>query len=142
MSWFGNLFKKTPYEEIAVEFGFTVKKVERDLPYFKGYRASKAEIRRGECIQYELRKPAKYGDWSLLQRGPQDGAQLDGFLLTAQENKNFSFLLEQLTPVAKQFSDEFFEFERKGDFLHVFWDQWGGRKMVAEIYQALNLLNV
>ncbi|HUJ71027.1 MAG TPA: hypothetical protein VLZ30_02205 [Verrucomicrobiae bacterium] len=141
MSIVGKLFGRSHHaeREEAVRLGITVSDVERDLPEF-GRGNKSCKLMRGTCVKYSLprRGEGSRSQWSLLQRTEHEGAQLpNGYLLQGDVSDD---LRRALTKLAKEFSEEYFEFEGTATDVSVFWEEWGGKDYVHRLHHILQTL--
>jgi hypothetical protein len=125
--------------EEAVRLGISVSDVERDLPEF-GRGNKSCKLVRGPCVKYSLPRQGEgsRSPWSLLQRTRHEGAQLpNGYRLQGDVSDD---LRRALTKLAKEFSEEYFEFEGTATDVSVFWEEWGGDDRVQRLHQVLQTL--
>ncbi len=112
---------KDTAKEAAKELGFQTEEVERDGPIIEN--GEFAGLKREKYKKYSLARPrALYGNWALLQRFPkQDSGLPNGFVVQAPDGT--TDLLDRLRPLAEQYGDDFYEFERNGNIISVFCDE-------------------
>lgn len=123
----------------ALRLGIAVSDVERDMPQFTQGNQS-CELVRGSCARYSL--PRQGGGtrsiWSLLQRTRRDGAQLaNGYLLQGEVS---DALRQDLTKLATEFSEDYFEFEGTTTDVGVYWEERGGASQVQQLHEILQRL--
>lgn len=122
--------------------GLSVTEVERDIPIFgRGNRTVRLE--RGRCARYAMDRSSSRSslNWQFLQRTEHEGAQFpNGFLLVKNEEDVPPDLQRELGNIAREFDEEYFEFEGAPKQVCVYWEEWGGSKQVRRLYDHLQAI--
>jgi len=111
-----------------------VREVSREIPLY--YRdGTFHKVKSSTCIKYALPRVGTV-TWKMLQRDAPLNSEYYGYTLIANPPID-----EELSPVlrsiAKQYSEEYFEFEAIKNEVSVYWEEWGGDQKVNEVFQTL-----
>lgn len=143
MGFFSNLFSSDSAKtrEEATRLGILIKEVERDCPVFSRDMES-LRLERGTAVRYSV--PRTNADrsttWELLQRTKALGAALPNNYLLKSSGPLSEPLTRELTTVAQDFDEEYFEFEGTSSEVAVYWEEWGGPDKVQSLHQVLKRL--
>ena len=141
MGLFSILFRSGKKErEEAARLGITAIEVTRPLPHFA--RDNKTvTVELGRCVRYSIARRARRRPiWSFVQRTKAMGATFpNDYLLTSSEPLPAT-LEEELRVIAKEYSEELFEFEATANDVAVYWEEWGGPERVRSLHAHLDRL--
>lgn len=117
--------------------GFTAEQVERETPVLNNDMTFDSFIKE-TVMKYSLQRPGgPYGDWQLLQKFPKEGGLPNGFVLVAKDPP--PQLTRALAPLAEEYGDDYYEFERSGDTVSVYcWK--AGKSKLKKLSETLTAL--
>lgn len=130
---------KNSTREEALRLGMTVEEVERDIPYFES-RKGPVKLKLGRCMKYSLKRASmeQAVTWSFLQRSEKEGAQFpNNWLFASPASAPSPPLRRVLDQIAKEWREEYLEFEGNEKEVSAFWEEWGGAEVANKIYQYL-----
>lgn len=78
--------------------------------------------------------------WALVQRTKAMGASMSNDYLLVSSGSLPAALEALLQEVAKEYSEELFEFEGTATDVAVFWEEWGGAEKVRSLHAHLDRL--
>jgi hypothetical protein len=121
--------------ESALHLGIRVTDVERDIPRFDR-RNKFVKTERESCTRYAIQRDAPAGAavWSLLQR---DGTEFPNGYSLISNTPPGDDLRQELRGIAEEFAEELFEFEGTANDVAVYWEEFGGQKMVERLRDRL-----
>jgi len=120
----------------AEGLGIAVKKVSRTIPvsYNKGHTYKMEE---GECFEYSIpHNDNTATPCSLLQRFDSE-FEKDNFWNFQCSRQPSQELQSVIGEFKKTFDEEFFEVEVKNGCVYVYWEEWGGQRMVDELLRHM-----
>jgi hypothetical protein len=124
--------------QAAAALGFSRETVERDTPVLGD--KDPVTYSKDRCDKFVTRAlPGRFGDWSLLQRFPEQKDMPNGFLL--QADKPSDELAERVRVLAEVFGDDYFEFERRGDALFFYCFEHCGKDRIEKVARAFAVLD-
>ena len=78
--------------------------------------------------------------WELLQRTKALGAALPNNYLLKSSGPLSDALTRELTTIAQDFNEEYFEFEGTSSEVAAYWEEWGGPDRVRSLHEVLKRL--
>lgn len=125
----------------ANRLGISVDEVGRLLPQFPQY-GGPVELGNGQCVRYGYPRAGSTSRqcWALLQRDSESGGTLPNGYALQHEWPLSHELTMALQRVAKEFDEEFFEFEGTSDRVYVYWKEWGGIEKVRKLHELMERL--
>lgn len=143
MGFLSNLFSSNAAKcrAEALRLGMQVAEVQRDCPVFARDMES-LELAKRTVARYSLPRRASpaSASWELLQRTKSMGALLPNAYLLKCSAPLSERLTQELSDIAREFSEEFFEFEATLSDVAVFWEEWGGPGKVQSLHEVLKRL--
>ena len=116
----------------AEELGISVRKVSRSIPVSHN-RGHSYKMKDEECFEYSIQHNDKSPTpWALLQRFDSEH-ESDNFWKFQYSHPPSQTLLSAVNEFKTAFDEEFFEVEVKNGVVSVYWEEWGGQKMVDKI---------
>lgn len=141
---FGDTKKKLRVE--AQSRGISITQVVRECPFFSRLAVNPTleKLERQSCNRYSIPRSTDSGGsltWTLLQRTEKEGAQFpNGYLLTTSGAVTEE-LRRAVDEVAREYDEEFFEFEATSSEVAVYWEEWGGVQQLDRIQATLEKLS-
>ncbi len=131
------LFGKRPNRtrEAAIALGLGVTDVERDAPIFNSMNKLE-RLERDSCPRYSLPvESAPATRWAFLQRDELAGAPYpNGWTWQSPSGATPPAAVHTvLSAIAKEWQEEYLEFECDGAAVHAFWSEWGGADGAQQI---------
>jgi hypothetical protein len=143
MGFFSDLFSSDSAQtrEEAARLGILIKEVERDCPIFSRDMES-VRLERATAVRYSVPRTGvdRSTTWELLQRTKALGAALPNNYLLKSSGQLSDPLTRELTTIAQDFDEEYFEFEGSSSEVAVYWEEWGGPDKVQSLHQVLKRL--
>ncbi len=124
---------------IAEAMGFTVQAAMRETPTISNDGKTLLSLEREKCVQYILTVENEgSGDWDMLQRFPDPPQLPNGYVATGPGAT--PEMIESLKPLAEAFTGDYYEFERRGNTLSVFWWETSDTQKVEKLHRMLTAL--